>query len=524
MAYLSASVAEAQPRLAPASAPIASHRLPLWPACEVSATERVSWSWLVALTALATAVRIPGLNQQLWFDEIVTIETSVREPLKRIITSYDLQNQHMLYSVLAHLSWHLFGESAWSLRLPAALFGIAAVPAMYFFARLLASNGEALWAAALLAVNYQEVWFSQNARGYTGMLFWTILSSIFLVRACRDLRARDWILYGLAAAFGIYTHLTMAFVIAGQALLYAWLVSARIYEGRKLDTSHLRPLYGFVLAGIVSLLLYSPVIAQVAANTVASSVKPLHTEWTNPVWSALEAVRGLKAGSAGGLVAIGIAATVVLTGMWSLWRANRYALGLMLLPALVTFAGVLVTSHNLWPRFFFFEIGFALLFVVKGATEWGRAAARLLGQSTAVASRFAAALLVLVMLSAVPPLRAEYLHPKQDFIGAMKFVEQHKGSTDAVVTVGMVTKPFDEFYGQSWPMIETPQQLESTLADGHHAWLIYAMPIAVRAYQPDVWAIVQTEFHTVRVFGGTLAGGELYVCESNETGNSGTSN
>ena len=138
--------------------------------------------WLSGLVVLATVLRLVALNQQLWFDEIVTLLDSAREPIWRIVTQYGGQNQHMLYSLLAHTSIRLFGEQPWALRLPAVLFGVASIPALYFFGRLVTTNREALSASALMAVNYQHVWFSQNARGYTGMLFWTLLTSIFFIR------------------------------------------------------------------------------------------------------------------------------------------------------------------------------------------------------------------------------------------------------------------------------------------------------------------------------------------------------
>jgi hypothetical protein len=40
------------------------------------------------------------------------------------------------------------------------------------------------------------------------------------------------------------------------------------------------------------------------------------------------------------------------------------------------------------------------------------------------------------------------------------------------------------------------------------------MPIHVRAYHPDIWAVVQREFENARVFPGTLAGGEVIVCKT----------
>ena len=151
-----------------------AQRAPLWPRLATSA-EPVAWGWISLLVIVATVLRVLALNQQLWFDEIVTLLDSARAPIWQIAIHYGGQNQHMLYSVMAHGSIRLLGEQPWTLRLPAVFFGVASIPALYFFGRMLTTNREALFACALMTVNYQHVWFSQNARGYTGMLLWTLL-------------------------------------------------------------------------------------------------------------------------------------------------------------------------------------------------------------------------------------------------------------------------------------------------------------------------------------------------------------
>ena len=70
------------------------------------------------------------------------------------------------------------------------LFGLASILALYLFGRQVTSASESLLAAALLTFSYHHVWFSQNARGYTGLLFWTLLSSWLLLRALRNGAAR----------------------------------------------------------------------------------------------------------------------------------------------------------------------------------------------------------------------------------------------------------------------------------------------------------------------------------------------
>ena len=42
-----------------------------------------------------------------------------------------------------------------------------------------------LAAAGLLTVSYHHVWFSQNARAYTALLFFTLIATTLCLRMCR---------------------------------------------------------------------------------------------------------------------------------------------------------------------------------------------------------------------------------------------------------------------------------------------------------------------------------------------------
>jgi mannosyltransferase len=490
-----------------------SKGLSLWPRFANSG-EPVAWAWLFGLTVAAGVLRLFALNQQLWFDEIVTLLDSAREPIWRIVTHYGGQNQHMLYSVLAHGSIRLLGEQPWALRLPAVLFGVASIPAVYFFARQVTTNREALFASALMTINYQHIWFSQNARGYTGMVFWALLSSIFFIRCASDGNKRDSALYGVSAALGIYTHLMMAFVVVGHVILYAWLLASRARSAGQRRTNFFPPLFGLVLAGVVSFLLYAPVIPGIFARTIGEAGKSVRYEWASPVWALWEMLRGLRASTGGGLIAVMLGGLIVLSGLKSYWRENRFVVGLMVLPGLATAAAVLATGHNFWPRFFFFEIGFGLLMLVRGAMICADAVAIMLGSAKRFGLQIRTVMVGLMLLASVPPLRAAYFYPKQDYAAAMRFVEGQRQPDEQIVTVGVVSTPYQRYYSRPWPLLETRVQLDAVLEQTRNTWLIYAMPISIRASQPEMWEAIQNNFTITRTFPGTLGGGEIYVCKS----------
>src|SRR6202522_530238 len=113
----------------------------------------VPWVLLAALTALVAVLCAIALHRGPCVGELTFLLMTVRHPLAQIVTVFPGDTQHPLYSILARLSIVAFGEHVWSLRLPAVIFGVASVPALYFLAASVSSRMEALLAAAFLAVS-----------------------------------------------------------------------------------------------------------------------------------------------------------------------------------------------------------------------------------------------------------------------------------------------------------------------------------------------------------------------------------
>jgi 4-amino-4-deoxy-L-arabinose transferase-like glycosyltransferase len=457
------------------------------------------------LTALALVLRAIGSNGGLWYDEIFTLLASARGPLSRIVTAFPDSNQHTLYSVLAHFSIQIFGEHAWSLRLPALLLGVATVPMLFLFAREFVGRTEALLACLLLTVSYHHVWFSQNARGYTTMAFLSLLSSWLLLRGLRRRKASDFVWYGVAAALGLYAHLTMLFLVVSHALLCA------IPLGLPLDRNRLRqwrlPVMGFVLAGVLTLLLYAPLLVDMRQFFTRP---PMEEETATPRWALLELVRGLHLGL-GTWVAALIGGGLFLAGLWSYYRQSPFVLGMFLLPGVITVAVAIGLERPIFPRFLFFLVGFALLIVVRGALEVGRWVGRARLASVDGVPAVGVALVAAMAVASAATLPRNYRHPKQDFDGALRFVETHKAEGEPVVTVAPATYVYQQYYNRSWSGVTSLDQLQRLRAGGRRVWVLYTLKDYVR-HETDLLDTLETECAVTEVFHGTLGDGDITVC------------
>ncbi len=473
-------------------------------------TDRATAWALAAVILVGAALRIHFLDSGLWFDEIVTLVDSARAPLAQIVTHFPSNNDHPLYSVLAHISIVAFGEDPWSLRLPAVIFGLAAMPMLYVFAIRVTNRFEALSAAMLLAVSYHHVWFSQNARGYTILLFCALLGTHLLLIGLRENRRVALVGFAMVSSLAAYTHLTMVLVVVGQALVVACYLLAR--RGWRTEfRDWLNPALGFALAGLLTLLLYAPMLLDVQKFF---GVKSEGARVASAGWAILETLRGLQLGyTMGG--AIVIAGLLFFAGCWSYLRQSPTLLGLFLVPGAVLFAVAVLLQRPTFPRFFFFAAGFALLIVVRGIVVIGDwIARRLLGGATG--ERVRKQVLVVLIAGAVVvsalALPVGYRYPKQDYEQALKFLEGKAAANDVVVLAGGgVALPFQKYYEKAWKRIASAAELASTRQQSNTVWLAYTFKPYIETLEPNLMNAILAYCPPVKTFPGTVVGGNIVV-------------
>ncbi|MDH3733036.1 MAG: glycosyltransferase family 39 protein [Gemmatimonadota bacterium] len=460
---------------------------------------------LASIVVVALVLRVVGLGDRLWFDEIKMYVLYMTEPLGTILATYDDQNQHLLYSLLARLSTLVYGDGAAALRMPALVFGIASIVAAYSLGTRVTSRRESLLVALLLAVSYHHVWFSQNARGYTGLLLWSIIATILFLDLLknRDASRRGLpVLYGCAIALGLYTHLTAAVLPAAHAMIAAW-----AWWGPEAKSEE-RPagmplLVGLVLAGTLSILLYAPVLPQVGSVLFEPSFEGREVAWKTPSWFFTELLGGLTAGVPGGVFGLLAGAGVAGVGFWSFWKRWSSAALAMVVPVVLTAIAILALGHNLWPRFFFFAAAFVVLIGFRGLFDlagrvgkWGPTIATVVAVLVAGGS-----------LATVAPVWGN----KQDHEGAEALVDASATPDDAVVIVDMAILPYRRWRGRDWLEVHRADELAEVEAAHERTWLLYSFPTSLRALEPDVWERIESEYREVERFPGTVRGGDILV-------------
>ena len=495
------------------------------------------WVILTGLSIVALLLRLWHLNSDLWYDELISLLDYFRPPLGQIVTSFASQNQHMFYSILAHGSIAVFGESAAAVRLPSVVFGIGSLWALFLLGRKVIGQREALLASALMTVSYHHIWFSQNARGYMGLLFFATLATWLWLEALRRDSWSLWISYAIAVSLGVWLHMTMVFVAGAHFLLFVGLaLRPSLFKGSTEDNEtqaargyaaslfNLKPLVAWILCASITLQLHALALPDFFSS--ALHMESLPSEWSSPWWVVVESVRSLHLGVLGvPAVICGIA--LVASGWLSILRRDRLAAIALVLPAILGGATMLALEHYLWPRFFFFSMGFGLLIAIRGAMtlpavilklKWSSA---FLGREESRqglaqgAGLLFASVLILASVLTLPKL---YSLPKQDFTGARNWVERSRASDDKVVAVGLAGVAYGRYFAPQWSVAQSKYELDSITRGHANVWLVYTLPIQIKAYRPEVWDAIQRDFQTVEVFPGTLGGGGVYVCRQRTPG------
>ncbi|MGH9441813.1 MAG: glycosyltransferase family 39 protein [Thermoanaerobaculia bacterium] len=473
--------------------------------------------WLAGITILAAALRFWRVSSDLWLDEITTVLDYRRVSAFHVLTAYTSSNNHLLNTLAVKAMIALFGPAEWAIRLPAVLLGIAGVPALYFLASRVLRSREALMAALLLSVSYHHIFFSQNARGYTGLFFWSSLGTGFFLRALSSDRPRDWAAYLAAMLLAVATVLYGLFLVAGQvasALAVAWSLRR---QGKRVGPTAAKLACIWGTLGLLCFHVYASIIPQVYVYLGSVYTRPSVGYAPFARDHALELARGIAAGFGGRLVPVAlVAAAFVLPGLWLYFRSHPVSLSVLVLPLVVTAAFLLLAGLRFSPRFFLWAVPAGCLLAVAIPAE---IAARFFGIRPVSGVLPAAACALLCGLS-IASLPAYYSTPKQPTRESLAWVQARRSNGDALGAV-YLAKWGLRFYGPPNGLREGKEffdvdnvgdldALESR-AGGRTVWLLVTFRRALRLDFPDLERRIERDFREVRSFPATVGDGGVTV-------------
>ena len=431
-------------------------------------------------------------HQSLWFDEVRSVERA-SQSLEVIVTSHA---QRLIHYLLLHWSL-LLGNSEFWIRLHAAILGMAFLLVLYVTARELFDHRVAVLGALLAAISPFHVWYSQEARNYSDLMLFSLVSTYFLVRALKTSRALFWIAYGISLLLAVASHRvglsTVAFHIAVVVGVWVWrrpkiaslvpLVLAMslssVYAAIGIWTRYegaadiLSTQVGFPKPSTILSLPYT-FYAFTVGFSLGPSVSELH--W-DPTPSAIVPHLPLV------LLVAALFGGAMLLGLARLARTPSklmFLLGYLTIPILIAYLISEISDFTFNVRYASAAVPAYYMILAFGLKE-GRA--RPLGWvlTPAVLAVFAVS------------LTNYYFEPvywKEDMRSAARFIEAHEDQGDVIIAVGN-TLPLEYYYQGSQPIrsIGPPatlsdqavqEVLEKMISNHTRAWLVLS-----RAWQAD---------------------------------------
>jgi 4-amino-4-deoxy-L-arabinose transferase-like glycosyltransferase len=462
--------------------------------------------FVILVTGLALLLRLWHINADLWLDEIMTLVNYMRLPPLQSVAHYNEPNQHFLNSFLGSISIRLLGETTFAIRLPALLFGVLTIPVFYRFAALVTQRREAIAATLLLTFSYHHVWFSQNARGYTAMIFFTVLSSLLLFQWLTEpgrfgkSRAAGYLACG---GLGMFSLLNYAFVLAGQFLTAIWVLAGK--QDR-------RRIWHLLAGGLIILVLGLLGIAAALPELIEHYMTGANAMGWAEFGAFLQVViQGLTGGLHGlALPAVLAGAVIALAGWVSYWRNQRLIALMLVLPAAFNIAALLLLGFSWFPRFFLYVLPFGILTLVRGVFVLGEAMVR----KVRLHEKSVYALPAMLIFISMILLSWNYRYPKQDYTGPLAYVRAMAMPGDVIAVAGYLSYGYRNYYAPELVFVKSAADLESLPGPDHRTWVLYSFVGYMQKELPDVLLVIRKDFEKQAVFPGTLGDGTVYVAST----------
>ncbi len=215
--------------------------------------------FLLSAILLATlALRAYGLDRwSLWYDEAYCWWAASQVPLREMLALSAREVVPPLYYLLLRAWIPLAGATEFALRWPSVLLGVLTVASAARLAwRLTGRQSGALAAALLFAVGTPFLWASREVRMYGPLLAWTLLADVALLEAfaaSSARRRRFWAgLWAATTLAALYTLALAGFWLVGQGLVALLMLARMSRDGRR------TALRGLLPPALAVVLLYLP--------------------------------------------------------------------------------------------------------------------------------------------------------------------------------------------------------------------------------------------------------------------------
>lgn len=183
---------------------------------------RLAWTWWLiaaALIALGIWARLTNLDGAYWFDELIGVKLA-QMPWQDFWRTLQLENHPPLYYLLIRGWTQWFALSETSLRTLSALIGIMAIAAFFLVGRIFGGRRVAVMAAALSASSTIMIFYSREARMYSPVILFSVLSFGTFWLWLKSQRTTWAMLNVVIMTMGMFSHYSFFIVVVSEAIFF----------------------------------------------------------------------------------------------------------------------------------------------------------------------------------------------------------------------------------------------------------------------------------------------------------------
>lgn len=279
----------------------------------------------VVILIIAAALRFYHIGlQELWLDESLSYHVVSSPNWEQFVIR---ESSPPLYYLFLRPWTMVLGTTEAGLRSFSAFCGVLSVGALILAGRVLFCPAVGLWSGAFAALAPIHIYYSQEARTYSLLLFWLTLTYAALARALRKGTWAAWLPVSAFALLAMYSHYFSILALLPTALL------VHLWPTPDLRAKWIR----YTGMMVLCLLLFSPWVVlnfvTIAAPTSQHSWIQEFWEQTSPLLAIPQSLEAMGFGTH-----VGVGGSYMKQFTWMIFPASMRFLGIVMLAVIALVA------------------------------------------------------------------------------------------------------------------------------------------------------------------------------------------
>lgn len=403
---------------------------------------------LMTIIVLSFLLRVYDLGgESIWYDEGASVYGS-KESISTIISESNMVPNLVLYYTMLHFWIRLFGDSEFSVRFLSVIFGILSIYVIYKLGELIFDTNIGLLSSFILAISSYHIRYSQEARSYSLLVLFVLLSSYYLIKVLENKERKYIVGYIISSIAMIYAHGYGIFYLIFQNIYYL------VFKRRDIKL-------WVMIQGIILLFFVLPFLLRKMGKSLDTAYD-LRVPTLSSIYNTFEIFVGNEQILYIFILVIIIGLIIDLVAKKDL---DKYVF--MTLWLFVPFAISAIISYTLEPlyhnRYFIASFPALILLFSKGISNFRKAPIILF-------------ILFIVVILQVPLIEGYYSDIRKDqWRETTNYIEDNKKDNDTILLYPEFTKiPFAYYYKSDMNYIGINDYLDinSSISDSNRVWLI----------------------------------------------------